>query len=356
MEDESRPIDKFPSISVVSGYSSASDESQVRVQTLGSQVNNPSSTSRTVIDDLADPYYLHHADNPDNVLVSQLLTGQDNYTSWIRAMKLSISVKNKLGFLDGSITKPSQSDSFMSNAWIRNNNIVISWILNFVSKEISASIIYDESAAKIWNDLKARFQQKNGPHIFNLGRDLMNLRQELQSVSQYYTHLKTLWEELSNYRPFCTCNMCTYGGVKALQEHHNMEYIMSFLMGLKYSYSQVRGNILLMDPLPSLSRVFNLVTQEENQRGDEMATPHIETSSNPSMVFAFSGANSSTSKTNSRSTKSFPPRKNRLLCTHCNVHGHTIEKCYEIHGYPPGYNKPRQQSSPPAISTNPQLQ
>ena len=30
-------------------------------------------------------------------------------------------------------------------------------------------------------------------------------------------------------------------------------------------------------------------------------------------------------------------KKDRMFCTHCNYLGHTIEKCYKLHGYPPGY-------------------
>ncbi|XP_062099685.1 uncharacterized protein LOC133805519 [Humulus lupulus] len=248
-------------------------------------------------------------------------------------MKLSLSIKNKIGFLDGSIPKPSISDLSLYNAWIHNNNIVISWILNSISKDISASILYDESTSEIWKDLRVRFQRRNGPHIFNLRKDLMNLKQDMQTVSIYYTKLKTIWEELSNYRPRCTCNNCTCGGVKKLQEHYHMEYIMSFLMGLKDSYSQVRGNILLMDPLLELNRVFLLVTQEENQRGP------IASDLNPSMAFALQNDKSSSHRSDSAASNHCPPRKNRSFCTHCNVLGHTIEKCYKLHGYPPGYNK-----------------
>ena len=52
--------------------------------------------------------------------------------------------------------------------------MVISWILNSVSKEILASIIFSESAYEIWLDLKERFQQSNGPIIFQLRRKLIN--------------------------------------------------------------------------------------------------------------------------------------------------------------------------------------
>ena len=41
---------------------------------------------------------------------------------------------------------------------------------------------------------------------------------------------------------------------------------MSFLMSLNDTYIAVRGQILLMDPIPSLSKVFSLLVQDEKQR------------------------------------------------------------------------------------------
>ena len=78
----------------------------------------------------------------------------------------------------------------------------------------------------------------------------MNLVKNQNSVSLYFTKLKTIWEKLSNYKSVCTCGKCTCGGVKNPNSHHQMEYIMSFLMGLNYSFAQVRGQLLLMDHLP----------------------------------------------------------------------------------------------------------
>lgn len=70
-------------------------------------------------------------------------------------MMISFSVKKKLGFINGSNLRP-ENDQELLNSWIRNNHIVISWILNSVSKEISVSIIYSESAYEIWIDIKER--------------------------------------------------------------------------------------------------------------------------------------------------------------------------------------------------------
>ena len=63
-------------------------------------------------------------------------------------MIIALSVKNKLGFIDGSISRPDGTESNLLSSWTRNNSIVISWILNSVS-----SILFSDTALEIWNDL-----------------------------------------------------------------------------------------------------------------------------------------------------------------------------------------------------------
>jgi hypothetical protein len=41
---------------------------------------------------------------------------------------------------------------------------------------------------------------------------------------------------------------------------------MQFLMGLHDSYSAIRGQILLMNPLPSVRQAYSSISQEERQR------------------------------------------------------------------------------------------
>ncbi|KAL5577040.1 hypothetical protein UlMin_018739 [Ulmus minor] len=319
------------------------------METPGSD-NSKNTNGNSAIDDTSNPYFLHHSDSPGLVLVSQPLIGE-NYASWSHALLIALSVKNKLGFIDGSIPKPQGTNPNL-NSWIRNNNIVISWILNSVSKEISASIIFSDSALDIWLDLKDRFQQSNGPRIFQLRRELMNHVQDQNYVSVYFTKLKSVWEELSNYRPNCTCGKCTCGCVKLLNSHYQMEYIMSFLMGLHDSFSQIRGQLLLMDPLPLINKVFALISQEEHQR--KVGT-QLNSSSDSTSVVAFAVKNNDPKRTgergsynsNSRNSGNYRgQKKERPFCTHCQYHGHTIEKCYKLHGYPPGF-QPRQRDNHP---------
>jgi hypothetical protein len=41
---------------------------------------------------------------------------------------------------------------------------------------------------------------------------------------------------------------------------------MQFLMGLNDSYSAIRGQILLINPLPTVHQAYSSVSQEEKQR------------------------------------------------------------------------------------------
>ena len=56
-----------------------------------------------LVEDISNPLFLHHAENPGAMLVSEPLIGE-NYHAWIRSMKKALVAKNKFGFVNGSIT------------------------------------------------------------------------------------------------------------------------------------------------------------------------------------------------------------------------------------------------------------
>jgi hypothetical protein len=304
---------------------------------------NSTSNSAPSAAEFSNPYYLHHGDSPGTLLVSQPLVG-NNYHTWKRSMVMALSAKNKLGFIDGSLVKPNvESPEYF--AWNRCNNMVLSWILNSVSQEISASIIFIESAHEMWNDIKERFSQSNGPRIFQLQKAISALSQNSNSVTSYYTALKGLWDELNNYRPL---PLCSCGTSRTIHEFQMQEYAYQFLMGLNESYSPVRGQILLMDPLPSINKIFSMVVQEERQR-EITSTFFAPINDTPAaMVTRYNSSKPSTFQ----GQKTQYPRKERPMCTHCGLLGHTIEKCYKLHGYPPRYKftKGKQISSANQVS------
>ncbi|XP_006604999.1 uncharacterized protein LOC114398513 [Glycine soja] len=148
------------------------------------------------IDD-SNPFTLHSFDHPGIALVSHPLTG-DNYNSWKKAMRMALHGKNKYGFVDGSIPEPALGHSTHA-LWHRNayDSIVSSWLLNSLSKEMQVSILHCSSVKTIWDDLQERFEQRNGPLIFQLKHELITLQQGSMFVSSFYSKLRSLWESLS---------------------------------------------------------------------------------------------------------------------------------------------------------------
>lgn len=70
-------------------------------------------------------------------------------------------------------------------AWTRCNNIVVTWIPNYVSPNITVSMTYRNSALDVWNNLREMFSQGNGPQVFQLQKDLSGISQAETFVSDY---------------------------------------------------------------------------------------------------------------------------------------------------------------------------
>ena len=140
----------------------------------GSVLENLSSSSQD--SPMDDPLFLHHVESPSLVLVTQPLIGGENYSAWARAIRKALLSKNKLGFIDGTLTLSSpliSSPSFVQ-AWIRCDNMVGTWLTNSVSPKLQASIIYEDTTLEIWNDLKNRFSQTNGQGYSIFKKKLQN--------------------------------------------------------------------------------------------------------------------------------------------------------------------------------------
>lgn len=113
---------------------------------------------------------------------------------------------------------------------------------------------------------------------------------------------------------------------------------MKFLMGMNDSFSQVRTQVLPMDPIPSLSKVYSLLLQEETTR----SIPNASVVKVDSTILAAKVSIDHVTH-GSNLANSGGKAKDRPVCTHCGKTGHTVDKCYKLHGFPLGFkfkNKP----------------
>ncbi|XP_074283421.1 uncharacterized protein LOC141607970 [Silene latifolia] len=213
-----------------------------------------------------NPLFLHTSDSPGLKLVSQSFNGKC-FSSWKRSMLIALSAKNKLGFIDGSLPRPATPVEIVA-LWSRCDATVFSWILTVISEEVSVSFLYSSSDKDVWTQLEERFGQTNEAQLFNVQKQLNDISQgNDDSVSTYFTKLKMLWDELDvmGVSPRCSCS-CTCGNTAKLVKFQQDKRVVQFLMGLKDSYTVIRGVILMLNPLPSLGVVYNNLLQEEQQR------------------------------------------------------------------------------------------
>ena len=233
-----------------------------------SSSSSTSSTNQTtsnsipiLIENSRSPFYLNNGDNPGIRIVPEPLTG-DNYQAWRRSMTTALSAKNKLGFVNGAILQPNDESDPLFSDWQRCNDLVLSWITNCLSRQIHATVLYVYTAKEVWDDLQQRYCQSNGTRVHHLKQAIASLKQDNMPVSDYFTQLKGLWDELLNYRPIpgCTCGAkCICGLSRTLMDYQHYDYVHNFLMGLNDSFAPVRGQILLMEPLPNINKVFSLI-------------------------------------------------------------------------------------------------
>ncbi|XP_010424302.1 PREDICTED: uncharacterized protein LOC104709375 [Camelina sativa] len=317
-----------------SSTSSAARKTSKSADVDDSPLNSPliarSKASRAIISSgspnpAPSPFSMHSANHPGLILIAIRLDGT-NYDDWDATMRIALDSKRKLGFIDGSLPRPDESDSSFP-LWSCCNNMVKSWLLNSVSPEIYRSILRMKDASDIWRDLYSRFHMSNLPRTFNITQEIQDLRQGSMSLMAYYTKLKTLWSTLETTEEIN--EPCICGKVDRLQQKAERAKIVKFLAGLNESYATIRRQIIMKKVLPSLAEVYKILDQDDSQKGFSnlnVAPSDFQVSEmdpfglDPTICYVQNG-----------------PHKGRPICSFCNRVGHIAERCYKKHDFPPGF-------------------
>ncbi|GJV05750.1 hypothetical protein Tco_1343406 [Tanacetum coccineum] len=146
----------------------------------------------------------------------------------------------------------------------------------------------------------------------------------------------------------CTSNcLCENGRLNGARE--NKKRLIQFLMGLDESFTNLRDQILLMQPLPTTIKAYGMIRQEEKQR--ESLTPkHIA----PTVMYTFTNNNHSsqtTPQSTFRQNRTYSDTSNHrgdsntmrstfrqgIICGNYQKEGHYKIECYQLVGYPIGH-------------------
>ena len=123
-------------------------------------------------------------------------------------MEIALASKRKLGLVTGAL-KRDPEDAELQERWDTCNFMVIAWLTASMSPSVKELVMFVQSAREVWYQLETRFSQTNGTRKYKLSKYIYDLRQTDKTISEYYTIMNSLWDELeglSNYPAITNVN------------------------------------------------------------------------------------------------------------------------------------------------------
>ena len=88
--------------------------------------------------------------------------------------------------------------------------------------------------------------------------EIASCKQNKQDIVDFFSKLIGLWNELDGYVKILAC---TCGAVAIIAKLLEEDKVYQFLMGLDDEpYSIVRSQMLAVDPLPSMDKIYNMLS------------------------------------------------------------------------------------------------
>ncbi|XP_010317418.1 uncharacterized protein [Solanum lycopersicum] len=202
------------------------------------------------------------------------------------------------------------------------------WIHN--EKDVTLWFFHGSVAQRVWEDFKERFDKSNLTRVYQLWAEVESLKQGTDSVTDYYSTMRDLWDEL-DMRISSPCYECVEA--KSYISHLHQKRLLMFLMALNEAFTHVRSDILMKTETPIVNQAYSTVVQEESQH----VLGVVESNKEPLTLLAGRGQHHK--------------GKKPLLATTCEICGfknHLTADCYRLVGYPPDFKskiKPAQSGS-----------
>ncbi|GJZ37953.1 ribonuclease H-like domain-containing protein [Tanacetum coccineum] len=242
-------------------------------------IGDPSSSTVLINNlDVCNPLHIQTNDNSSTTLIPFKLLGTENYKIWDITMKLALQGRNKLSFVDG--------------------------------------LVYSRNDNSFWKELESTYDKR-----------------EFHALTKL---------------PKCVCEVkCSCDVSSELVLHQQLMKLMQFLLGMDDRYQPIRSALSTWDPLPEVKDAYTAVSEEESHRGIPVSFGVFESKLNASSFATktfnnnkrpFNNNNSNTRGSSSNSTVNRGPNPNSN-CKNYGRIGHTIDRCYVIIGFPPGFKR-----------------
>lgn len=137
------------------------------------------------------------------------------------------------------------------------------WIRNSITSELQHSFVYITSVKQFWENIIEKYGQSNDITLSKLKRNISKLKQENQNLMEYYSQVHMLMSEFKEIEPINQCDCCNGKSKNDLIVKIERDKMIQFFNGLNDKYEAVKNQLLLMDPMPSMSKIFSLILQIE---------------------------------------------------------------------------------------------
>ena len=242
-----------------------------------------------------------------------VLLNEFNYLPWSRAVTIALGGRSKLGFINGKEKAPV-FDSPEYEIWLSKDQLVMSWILNSMERNIAEIFSYSESSLDLWEALRDMYgNQNNSARIFQIQQEVNALRQDGRPFVSLLGNFKSLWSELEVYRPHTVDPV-------VLKKRTEEDRVFQVLASLGSEFEDLRCHILMSPELPSLKSVCSTIQREEVRR-KVMIRETVTNSSDTRAYIAHKNYEG----------KSIKGKRLDLKCEHCNAPGHTSDRCWVLH-------------------------
>ena len=140
----------------------------------------------------------HHPNMP---ITGHKLNGK-NFLQCSQSVLIFLRGKGRDEYLTENIAKPAK-DSAGFKKWMIDNNLMMPWLLNSMTNDISEKNLLCETTQEIWDVAKETFSTyDNTQELFAVESVLHDLRQGEETVTQYFTKLTRLWQQFDVFEKY----------------------------------------------------------------------------------------------------------------------------------------------------------
>ncbi|CAM0949877.1 unnamed protein product [Alopecurus aequalis] len=169
--------------------------------------------------------------------------------------------------------------------------------------------------------------------VTRIFHELRHIKQEQKTVTEYAGEIKKLYRDLEYFRPFKAHDP---RDVSLLREWFEPLLVQIFLDGLNSEFN-LRSQVIQATPdWPTLDQTIASILEEETRLANQITAPQASIDNRA----ALSSASQIQSGKDQAGAHIFDyAKRTRGVCEHCKKPGHVKWKCFDLVGYPPGWQK-----------------